>query len=561
MGCLALRVFVLVMMQQSAGTIPPEALFHDAGDILYANPQIGELRLRAARGSIEQAFAVSGTRSVKMDIGYRDRDFEYFVANIGVFDSTLVYKFIVTRGSDTLSVPAQGGFRPLSQIMRIPEWAAGRTYYYINVDGFANGDPLNDPKPKQDWGKPPQDWLPYGGDLEGIIQRRAYIDSLGPDILILSPIFTAASGHKLNPRDYAAIDPAYGDTNDLKRLIGTLHAAGRKIVLHVVVTHTGDDFPAFVDVKTKQGASAYADWYRILSTPAQPAGFKYRAWRADPRFPLLNLRNRQLQDYLIEFIDYWARFGFDGFYFGEHEEIDSSFMGRLYEHLKVRDPNLLIISTDGRLPRQARADAGYDHELMEDLIGYFIDNTLSTAAFDSIINQRLFSNPAQVNRTNLIGCRLHDQRIGRAADESMLELMYAFIFTCCGSPLLLAGDEVGLRASAPLNWGSFPWDATEQNHRLFRRLREFTRLRRENRQLMGRHFYTLYIDDIRKVYAYDRGGMITVLNCSPTQVFVDLPAWEGTYVDLLSGEKYVAYAQTLKLSVEPRSYRILKRAI
>lgn len=548
-------------MQQTAGAIPPEALFHDPRDIFYANPPIGELRLRAAQGAIEQAFAVSGTRSVKMDIGYRDRDFEYFVASIGAFDSTLVYKFIVTRGSDTLSIPAQGGFRPLGLIIRIPEWAAGRTYYYVNIDGFANGDPLNDPKPKQDWGKPPQNWLPYGGDLEGIIQRRAYLDSLGPDILILSPIFTAASGHKLNPRDYAAIDPAYGDTNDLKRLIGTIHAAGRKIVLHVVITHTADDFPAFADVKSKQGASAYADWYRVLSTPAPPAGFKYRAWRSDPRFPLLNLRNRPLQDYMIEAIDYWAHFGFDGFYFGEHDEIDSTFMARLYAHLKARDPEFLVITTDPRLPRQGRADAVYDYDLTELLIAYFTDTTLSTAAFDSIINHRLFFNPAQINRANLIGLRRHDRRIGSEADARMVELMYAFAFTCCGSPLILAGDEVGQRASAPLNWASFPWDPTKQDHRLFRRVREFARIRRENRNLAGRHFYTLFIDDIRKVYAYDRGGMITVLNCSPTQVFVDLPAWDGTYVDLMSGEKYVAYAQTLKLSVEPRSYRILKRAV
>lgn len=548
-------------MQQSAGTIPPEALFHDPGDILYANPQIGELRLRAARRSIEQAFAVSGTRSVKMDIGYRDRDFEYFVASIGVFDSTLVYKFIVTRGSDTLTVPDEDYYRPLVRTMKIPEWAAGRTYYYITVDGFANGDAQNDPERTNEWGKPPRNWLPYGGDLKGIIERHAYLDSLGPDIIVLSPIFTAASNHRLNPRDYATIDAAYGDTNDLKRLIEEVHGRRKKIVLHMVITHTGNDFPAFVDITSKQGASPYADWYRILSMPSQPGGFKYRAWRSDTRFPLLNLRNRQLQDYLIDFIDHWARFEFDGFYFGESGEIDGIFMDRLYARLKAKYPDLLIVSTDRRLPRAMGADAGHDREFTRHLTAYFVDNTLTTAAFDSIINRMLFFNPAQVNRVNLIGLYDHDRRIGSGVDDRVLELMHAFVFTFCGSPMLLCGDEVGMETSAPLNWGSFPWNAREQNRRLLHRIRELIRLRRENRQLAGRHFFTLYTDDIKKVYAYDRGGLITVLNCNPAQVFVELPAWDGTYLDLTSGEKYIAYAQTLKLSVDALSYRILKREI
>ncbi|MBE0431875.1 alpha amylase N-terminal ig-like domain-containing protein [candidate division WOR-3 bacterium] len=561
MGCLALRVFVLVMMQQTAGAIPPEAIFHDPNDIFYVNPQVGELRLRVARDNIEQAFAASGARVVKMDVGHRDKDFEYYVASMGVFDSTLAYKFIVTRGTDTLSIPDQNYFRPLARTMKIPEWAAGRTYYYITVDGFSNGDALNDPERTNEWGRPPSNWLPYGGDLKGIIERSAYLDSLGPDIIILSPIFTAASNHKLNPRDFATIDAAYGDTNDLKRLIEEVHSMRKKIVLHIVVTHTGNDFPAFIDITSKQGASGYADWYRILSMPSQPGGFKYRAWRSDMRFPLLNLRNRQLQDYLIDFIDYWARFGFDGFYFGESEEIDGNFMGRLYEHVRARYPDLLIISTDRRLPRTNGADACYDRQFTRDLRAYFVDNTLTTAAFDSIINRMLFFNPAQVNRVNLIGLHDHDQRIAYAVDDRVLELMYAFVFTYCGSPMLLCGDEVGMQTSAPLNWGSFPWNAREQNRRLLHRLRGLIRMRRESRHLTGRHFFTLYTDDIKKVYAYDRGGVITVLNCNPAQVFVKLPAWDGTYLDLMSGEKYIAYAQTLKLSVDALSYRILKREI
>jgi cyclomaltodextrinase len=554
-------IFLLLLLQQSVSAIDPETVFHDPTDILYVNPQAGDIRIRTKKGNIEQAFVIIGTQAIKMNIGYRDKNSEYYIAKLNAFDSTLSYRFLVRQMADSLLIPAGGNFRPAVTAMRAPTWAAGKTYYYINVDGFHNGDETNDPKEKEEWGAPPEDWSPYGGDLKGILQKIDYLDSLGPDIIMLSPIFTASSNHKLNPGDYATIDRAYGDTNDLRNLADAIHNLRKKVVLSIVLSHTGEDFPAFADIVAKQGASRYADWYRIQLAPSDLAGFKYRAWRSDVRFPLLNLRNRQLQNYLIGFIDYWARFGLDGFYIGEHEEIDNDFMSRLCEQVRTKYPNLLVISSNYRSRREGGSDGCYDREFTRKLIDYFVNNTITTAEFDSTINQMLFFTPPQTNCTNLVGLFDYSKRIGSIVDADLVELMYAFIFTFCGSPLVLFGDEIGMHECAPLNWGSFPWNTDNQNRAFSGKIRTLMRIRRENRELMSRHFYTLYVDDVKKVYAYDRGGIIAVLNCNPGQVFVELPAWDGSYVDLMNREKYTAYSQTLKLSVEPLSYRILKREI
>jgi len=561
MRTISLGIFLLLLLQRSVSAIDPESVFHDPEDILYVNPQAGDIRIRAKKGNIEQAFVMIGTQSVKMDIGYRDKDSEYYVAQLNTFDSTLSYRFLVRHGADSLLIPAGGNFRPAVTAMRSPTWAAGKIYYYINIDGFNSGDVTSDPKEKKEWGAKPEDWSPYGGDLKGILQKIDYLDSLGPDIIMLSPIFTASSNHKLNPADYATIDPAYGDTNDLRRLVDAIHNLRKRVVLSVVFSHTGEDFPAFADIIAKQGASRYADWYRIQSMPSDSAGFKYSAWRSDVRFPLLNLRNRQLQNYLIGFIDYWARFGFDGFYIGEQDEIDNDFMSGLYEHVRIRYPDLLVISSDYRSRREGGSDGCYDREFTRILIDYFVNNKITTAQFDSTMNHMLFFNPPQTNRANLIGLYDYSKRVGSIVDADLVELMYAFIFTFCGSPLVLFGDEIGMHECAPFNWGSFPWNANKQDRAFLNKIRTLMRIRRENRELMSRHFYTLYVDDVKKVYAYDRGGLIAVLNCNPGQVFVELPAWDGSYVDLISREEYTAYSQTLKLSVEAMSYRILKRGI
>lgn len=554
------KSLMLVLLLQMLGAIDPDGILHDRSDIFYVNPQAGDIRLRVKRGAAERAAILIGTQTIEMNLAYQDQNHDYFGVQLNAFDPALSYRFLLTSGSDSLMLPSEGSIRTSTDILLTPSWAAGKIYYSINVDGFHNGDPRNDPLDKLAWGTAPIEWSSYGGDLKGITQRIDYINSLGPDIILLSPLFTATSNHKLNPRDYTTIDPAYGDTIDLKNLIDAIHGIGKKIILSIVLTHTGNDFPAFVDIVAKGSASRYTDWYRIQAMPSAPGGMKYRSWRADPRFPLLNLRNAQLQDYLIGFIDYWAHFGCDGFYIGE-AEVDEGFATRLYARIKEKYPDLLIMYTDPRAGSAYLADGHYSRGFSQLMVDYFINDTLTTAEFDSIIHRMLFFNPAQINRSSIIATVSYNKRIREVADNELLELMYAFVFTFCGSPLVLYGDEFGMRECAPLNWGSFPWSTERQDRSIFSKVQNLIRIRRENSEFSSRNFFTLYIDDVNKVYAYDRGGMIVVLNCGPIQSFVELPAWDGTYVELPGGTKMTAYSHTLKLSVEPMSYRILKREI
>lgn len=550
----------LLLMLQVVQAIEPESVFHDHTDVRYVNPEAGDIRLRVVKDATESAFLLIETQSIEMSLVYQDKDFDYYGVQLNTFDPYLPYRFLLNKDGDSLVFPADGSIRPATASLLAPSWAAGRIYYSIYVDGFHNSDSRNDPSDKLMWGAVPKEWSSYGGDLKGIIQRLDYINTLGPDIILISPLFTAASNHKLNPRDYATIDPAFGDTTDLINLIDAIHGIGKKVILSIVFTHTGNDFPAFTDIVTKGSASRYADWYRIQTMPSAPGGFRYGSWRADPRFPLLNLRNRQLQDYLIGFIEYWAHFGCDGFYIGE-AEIEGVFANRLYAQIKEKYPDLLIMYGDPRAGSAYSADGHYCRGFSQAMVDYFVNDTITTAEFDSIIHHMLFFNPTQIKLNTIIGLLSHTKRIREVADGELLELMYAFVFTFCGSPAILYGDEFGMNECAPLNWGSFPWSADRQDRDLFNKVQRLIRMRKENPELRSRNFFTLYIDDVSKVYAYDRGGFIVVLNCGSAQSFVELPAWDGTYVELPSGARFTAYSRTLKLSVEPMSYRILKREI
>ncbi|MGO3900638.1 MAG: glycoside hydrolase family 13 protein [Lactiplantibacillus argentoratensis] len=88
------------------------------------------------------------------------------------------------------------------------------------------------------------------GDIPGIISRLDYLATLGVDALWLSPVYkspNADNGYDI--ADYQAIDPAYGTMADMDQLITQAAQRGIKIVMDLVVNHTSDEHPWFVDAR------------------------------------------------------------------------------------------------------------------------------------------------------------------------------------------------------------------------------------------------------------------------------------------------------------------------
>lgn len=552
-------VITLLCWIQLVRAIDVNAVFHNPNDILYVNPVAGLITLKTKRGSVIKADVVIDSQFVNMEIIYQEEQFEYFVANLNRFDTTLTYYFILRSTQDTIKFPVSGTFKAKAPLFETPQWASGKTYYTIFPDGFYNGSLTNDPLNKLTWGTKPENWRPYGGDLPGIRQKMAYIDSLNPDIILLQPIFSALSNHKLDPIDYMMLDPSFGDTLDLKALIDDVHARNKRIILNVTFTHTGYDFPVFTDIVNKGASSKYVDWYIIDEIPIITSPPNYECWRSDYRFPKLNIHNSEVINYLISYVDYWKHFGFDGFYIGENKTIDANFVKILRQHLKSKYPDILLLGS-GSLPVRGEGFDGCPNWALTDLIiKYFIKNTITTSEFDSSLRNLLFFNPPQSNCINQLTLSTNDKRIHHIAKGAIVKNLFAFIFTFCGSPVIVYGDEIGMSESTHLNLGSFTWDTEAQNRELLNEIKELIKIRKTNPQIAQKYFFTLYVNDINKVYAYDRGGLIVVLNSGDVQSFVRIPAWDGVYIDLLSGEKLLADSQVLRLSIDSKSYRILKR--
>ena len=102
------------------------------------------------------------------------------------------------------------------------------------------------------------------GDLQGIIQKLDYIKSLGVDAVWLNPIYKSPNydgGYDIS--DYYSIQSEFGTMEDFDQLLKGLHDRGLKLIMDLVLNHSSDEHPWFVESqksKTNQYRDFYFEW-------------------------------------------------------------------------------------------------------------------------------------------------------------------------------------------------------------------------------------------------------------------------------------------------------------
>lgn len=111
---------------------------------------------------------------------------------------------------------------------RIPTWLETAIFYEVYPQSFydSNGDGI--------------------GDLNGIVSKLDYIQSLGCTAIWLTPCFVSPFGDAgYDVSDFYSVAPRYGTESDLIRLFEEAHARGMKVCLDLVPGHTSTDHPWF----------------------------------------------------------------------------------------------------------------------------------------------------------------------------------------------------------------------------------------------------------------------------------------------------------------------------
>ena len=358
----------------------------------------------------------------------------------------------------TASAAAQDGTRYAPEP---PDWTAEAVVYQLFPERFANGDPTNDPTwesldfPERidpelwtvsDW---TADWYSrqpweralgpdfyedgvfqrrYGGDLQGVIDRVPYLDSLGVNAVYFNPVFWAASLHKYDATSFHHIDPHFGpdpegdkaliaaETADpatwvwtsADRLFFEMLAAfrerGIRVILDGVFNHTGTRFWAFQDVERNQQASPYAGWYKVTAwdDPATPdsSEFDWEGWWGFK--PLAEFRDTAdstdlhpgVKAHVFDATRRWMdpdgdgdpSDGIDGWRLDVSDQVPAAFWRDWTAHVRAINPDAVTIAEVWGDATEYLAETGLDgtmnyHGFAIPLDGFLFDRRTPASAF------------------------------------------------------------------------------------------------------------------------------------------------------------------------------------
>ena len=99
------------------------------------------------------------------------------------------------------------------------------------------------------------------GDLQGIIKRLDYLETLGINAIWLSPVFKspqADNGYDIS--DYRDIDPTFGSLDDMEELINEAKKHNIRIMMDLVLNHSSNEHRWFKEAK-KSKDNPYHDYY------------------------------------------------------------------------------------------------------------------------------------------------------------------------------------------------------------------------------------------------------------------------------------------------------------
>ena len=169
------------------------------------------------------------------------------------------------------------------------------------------------------------------GDLNGIILKLDYLKALGVDVIWVSPFYKSPNddcGYDIS--DYKDIMDEFGTMADFDRLLEEVHKRGMKLIADLVINHTSDEHPWFIESRSSKD-NPKRDWYiwRDGKNGAEPNNwesiFSGSAWEYDEKTdqyymhifsrkqPDLNWENPEVRDALYEMINWWLDKGIDGF--------------------------------------------------------------------------------------------------------------------------------------------------------------------------------------------------------------------------------------------------------
>lgn len=596
-----------------AATTTVGEVFHDQGYVYISNlePAKGEkitVKLRAQKGDLKSAVLRYTTDSFStsnptgnwteaaMKKGAADETgyYEYWEAEIPGHQNPYYYHFKATANNGaSVFFGARGRMNntpyytnSFSMIpgFETPDWAKGAYWYFINPDGFYNGNIHNDAVDTEmqkgiAWNSSTSGLMErYGGDIQGVEEKISYLKNLNIDAVYLNPIWETRQNMGFGPLSYYKISPNLGTDADLVSLSESLHANGMKLSLDAIFSYAmRDGIWSESSVNPLAGEDIFArdeqGNYKIVW-----GNLQIDLSNAKAKELLYQGSNSVLKRYLKSpySIDAWRFDAVNSYYTGSQayqeivKEISQAVTDENKEALLICE-EFSRISGDSNVWNTDYWDTSYGQR------GYFrrwfngIDNAGNTYGQDE------FARDLQdyICRTRTMGlCTLnlydiHDEtRItsDTQADAAKLRALNICQMIFVGAPCTYYGDEVGTTNQLENGFGvqqfnSFNWNENEWDMSIYHLQCALGQLRKEYSALRtGANYYEV-IDNNKKLMAFgrfDENGTVLGITNQTDETYIqtiDVKKCNvkdgATLTDYITGDTYVVSNGRIQMKVLP----------
>ena len=342
------------------------------------------------------------------------------------------------------------------------------------------------------------------GDLNGIREKVDYIEDLGIETVWFNPFCKSPQkDYGYDVSNYREIDPLYGTMHDFDALLKDLHDRNIKVILDLVLNHTSDEHPWFIESASSRD-NPKRDWY-IWRDGKKPHGRKPpnnwiaikggKAWKYDQRTdqwyyfhflpfqPDLNYRNPEVKEEMFNMMRFWLKKGVDGFRLDafhsifedealRHDEfswhllpsqkrVSSFFHKHLHdinvpetfdfstELRKVMDefepPRFLVGEGAGSIEEVRKYYGPKNNGLNQCFLFEFMTTKFNSKSFYSVISRIEKTLPYPFTPTYVLGNHDHVRSISRNDnDVRKAKLLATMQLTLRGVPFIYYGEELGM---------------------------------------------------------------------------------------------------------------------
>lgn len=321
------------------------------------------------------------------------------------------------------------------------------------------------------------------GDLQGLIEHLDYLNDgnpatttdLGITGIWLMPIMQSPSYHGYDVTDYYTVNRDYGANEDFKRLVAEAHKRGIKVIIDLVLNHTSDQNPWFLDAR--QPGSAHRDWYIWSDTnPGYLGPWGEEVWHKlgnqwyygifVASMPDLNYKTPAVTEEMLKVTRYWLKdMGADGYRLDairhlieegktqENTPVTHEWLRKFNQVYKEANPQAVTIGeiwTNSKTVATYigdQVDLAFEFDLAQAILGSVNNGSAASLALPQAVDKLSF--PAGQYATFITN---HDQDRTMSqfsGDVTKAKLAATILLTNPGVSFIYYGEEIGMTGQKP----------------------------------------------------------------------------------------------------------------